>query len=64
MELQNPCKCAGMILVRTKGSRYIFRLDRPLALLSIQKTKDGKAKPYQVKQVLGVIEENGLDVME
>jgi len=64
MEIENLCKCAGMKLDRTKGSHRIFRLDRPFALLSIQKMKDGKAKPYQVRQVLSIIKDNGLDILE
>jgi len=33
-------------------------------LISIQKMKDGKAKPYQVRQLLDFIEDNNLDCME
>ena len=46
-----------MKLDRIKGSHHIFRLEDPFFLISIQKLKDGKAKPYQVRQVLDLIEE-------
>jgi len=50
-----------MTLDRTHGSHFIYKLARPFFLLSIQKTKDGAAKAYQVRQLTGFIEENELD---
>jgi translation elongation factor P/translation initiation factor 5A len=50
-----------MILDRKKGSHFIYKLGEPFFILSIQKTKDGKAKAYQVRQLLNFIEENDLD---
>jgi len=53
------CKLAELYdfrLDRIDGSHHVFTypgLERPLIL---QKMKDGKAKPYQVKQVLEAIE--------
>jgi hypothetical protein len=47
---------------RTVGSHVIYKLERPFCLLSVQTTRDGKAKAYQVRQLLGLIEENALDV--
>jgi hypothetical protein len=32
--------------------------------MSIQKMKDGMAKPYQVRQLLSFIEDNYLDFLE
>jgi predicted RNase H-like HicB family nuclease len=52
-----------MRLDRTQGSHWIFILDCPF-VLSIQKLKDGKAKPYQVRELLNIVEENGLDYSE
>lgn len=49
-----------MIKDRTGGSHFIYKLEDPFYLLSIQKTKDGKAKAYQVRQILDFIEENDL----
>jgi len=39
-------------------------MEDPFYLISIQKMKDGKAKPYQVRQLLDFIEDNNLDSME
>jgi len=39
-------------------------MQSPFFLLSIQKMKDGKAKPYQVRQLLDFIEDNNLDIKE
>jgi len=60
-ELGRLCRCIGMILDRAAGSHLIYKLERPFFLLSIQRTRDGKAKPYQVRQLIDFIEENGLD---
>lgn len=46
-----------MKLDRVKGSHFIFRREAPSYLISIQEMPDGKAKPYQVRQVLNYIEE-------
>ncbi len=46
-----------MKLDRTKGSHFIFRRENPPCLVSIQKMPDGKAKAYQVRQVVNFIEE-------
>lgn len=60
-ELQKLCECAGMTLDRTKGSHFIYHHKNPSFSLSIQETREGKAKPYQVRQLLALIEEHGLD---
>lgn len=62
--LKTLCECIGLTCVRTKGSHFIFRMNDPFFLISIQKMKDNMAKPYQVKQLLNFIEENRLDIME
>lgn len=36
---------------KTKGSHRIFSKKSVFGIINLQKTKDGKAKPYQVKQV-------------
>lgn len=54
-ELKQLCECAGMYLDRTNGSHHIYRIDNPFFMLSIQPKKDGKAKDYQVKQLLDFI---------
>jgi len=63
-ELVILCECIGMICERIKGSHFIYRLEDPFFLISIQKMKDGKAKPYQVRQLLYFIEDNNLNVLE
>lgn len=60
-ELGRLCRCIGMIEDRRTGSHFIYKLDYPFYLISIQKMKDGKAKAYQVRQLIGFIEENDLD---
>jgi len=63
-ELKTLCECIGMICDRVKGSHFIYRMEDPFFLMSIQRTKDGKAKPYQVRQLLNFIEDNNLNVLE
>ena len=63
-ELKTLCECIGMICDRTKGSHFIYRLDDPFFLISIQRMKDGKAKSYQVRQLLDFIEDNNLKILE
>lgn len=51
----------GYELVRTKGSHHIYRSEG-LPMLNLQETSGGMAKPYQVQQVLNVIEQFALEV--
>ncbi len=60
-ELERLCRCIGIIKDRRAGSHFIYKLEHPFFLLSIQKMKDGKAKAYQVRQLVDFIEENYLD---
>jgi len=60
-ELRRLCGCIRMLEDRKAGSHFIYKLDYPFYLLSIQKTKDGKAKASQVRQLIDFIEENDLD---
>jgi hypothetical protein len=50
-----------MILDRKGGSHFIYKLEHPFFLLSIQTMKNGRAKAYQVRQLIDFIEENELD---
>lgn len=63
-ELKTLCECIGMTCDRVAGSHFIFKIENPFFLISIQKMKDGKAKPYQVRQLLNYMEENSLDTKE
>jgi len=52
----------GFEEVRRRGSHRIFRrVDLPV-LINLQADAGGKAKRYQVEEVLGVIELYGLEV--
>lgn len=56
-ELRYLVECFGFQLSRSKGSHFIYKApDRP-GVVTIQEGKDGKAKSYQVKQVLELIEQ-------
>ncbi len=54
----------GYVERRHAGSHHIYkhptRTDLPM--LNLQMGRGGKAKPYQVKQVLAVIDDYGLEV--
>lgn len=49
-------------LKRVSGSHHIFKHPDISDLLSVQPTKDGKAKPYQIRQFLDLIEEYNLQL--
>jgi hypothetical protein len=49
---------------RVRGSHFILKMENPSFLISIQKMKDGKAKPYQVRELLDFIEDNNLDILD
>jgi predicted RNA binding protein YcfA (HicA-like mRNA interferase family) len=56
------CKIAeafGFSLRKGKGSHFIFTKPDVSELLNFQNIK-GKAKPYQVKQLINIIEKYGL----
>ena len=45
---------------RVSGSHHILSRDGVVEILNLQAKSDGKAKPYQVKQVRAVIAQYGL----
>lgn len=49
----------GFILVRTSGSHHIYAHPDVLELVNIQNVS-GDAKPYQIRQVLYLVEKYGL----
>jgi predicted RNA binding protein YcfA (HicA-like mRNA interferase family) len=54
-ELKKLTEAAGFALKRTQGSHHIFSRPNTVEIINLQ--KDGpNAKPYQVKQVLDLIE--------
>ena len=54
----------GFLLDRIRGSHHIFAHPGVTELLSIQPRKDGKAKPYQLRQFLKIVEEYNLELEE
>ena len=62
IRFQKICKVAevfGFKRRKGKGSHHIFTLPGVEELLNFQNIK-GKAKPYQVKQLIKIIEKYGL----
>ena len=47
---------------RTAGSHRIFSREGVVELINIQPRSDGTAKPYQVKQVRGIITAHHLEL--
>jgi predicted RNA binding protein YcfA (HicA-like mRNA interferase family) len=54
----------GFILKRVSGSHHIFKHPDVPEVLSIQPDKNGQAKPYQMKQLLEMIETYDLTLEE
>ena len=52
-------KAFGYRLARTKGSHYIFVHPKIKELINLQEV-GGKAKPYQVRQLLDIVERYNL----
>jgi predicted RNA binding protein YcfA (HicA-like mRNA interferase family) len=53
----------GFRLSRVSGSHHIFKHDGIPKLLNLQSVK-GKAKPYQIRQFLALMEEYNLTMKE
>ncbi len=54
-------EACGFRLVRVNGSHHIFNHRNMRELINIQ-NKKGKAKPYQIRQFLDLIERYNLDL--
>jgi len=50
----------GFVLDHVQGSHHVFVHPEIPELLSVQPRKDGKAKPYQLRQFLKLVEEYSL----
>jgi predicted RNA binding protein YcfA (HicA-like mRNA interferase family) len=50
----------GFIYKRTSGSHQVYKHPNVPEVLSLQPTKDGKIKTYQLRQFLAMIEEYSL----
>ena len=53
----------GFHLDRTRGSHHIFEHPRVAELVNLQSRK-GKAKPYQIKQFLQLVEQYNLEMRD
>ncbi|MBI5013878.1 MAG: type II toxin-antitoxin system HicA family toxin [Deltaproteobacteria bacterium] len=61
-ELCRLCECIGMACVRSRGSHRIYRRESaPVFSLSAQEGKNGEAKPYQVRELLELVDLHGLE---
>jgi len=49
---------------RIKGDHFIYSREDVAEIINIQPGSGGKAKPYQVKQIRGIITRYGLSEME
>lgn len=56
IELQRLAECYGFEFARSRGSHFNYRHPKGQGVVSIQRSKNGEAKEYQVKQVLKLIE--------
>jgi len=54
-DLLRLAECHGFTLGRVKGSHYVFKLPGAKGVLTLQRARNGQAKPYQVKQLLALI---------
>ncbi len=59
-ELTALAEAYGFQLARITGSHHIFRHPKMTELLNLQNYK-GKAKAYQIRQFLNLLEQYGLD---
>ena len=59
-DFKNLVYALGFVFKGQNGSHAGYYHPSTHAKLSIQPTKDGKAKPYQVKQLRDIISLNGL----
>lgn len=59
-ELITVVEAFGFRLSRVRGSHHIYTHPRVNELLNLQ-NRNGKAKPYQIRQFLNLVEEYDLD---
>ena len=62
-ELVALLEAFGFRLSRVSGSHHIFEHPKVREVVNIQNVR-GKAKPYQLKQVLALVEEYNLELGE
>ena len=52
----------GFELKRVAGSHHILAHPAMPEFLNLQPASDGKAKPYQIKQLMALVERHGLEL--
>ncbi len=62
-EFVSLLEALGFSLSRVNGSHHIFRHPQVAEMVNIQEVR-GEVKPYQVRQVVGLIESYGLTLGE
>ena len=62
-EIVNCAKAFGFRLNRVSGSHHIFDHPDIQEIINLQNV-NGKAKPYQVKQLLKIVERHNLNMEE
>ena len=60
-DLQALAVAAGYRLVRTRGDHFIYSRPKTPEIINLQPA-NGKAKIYQVRQVLGIIEKYAIKI--
>lgn len=50
-------ECFGWVFVRQSGSHRIYKRNGGTALMNFQEDRNGRAKPYQVRQLLAAIDD-------
>jgi predicted RNA binding protein YcfA (HicA-like mRNA interferase family) len=58
-DFQRLVEAVGFVPLRTRGSHHIYRHPNTPILLNLQNA-DGMAKPYQIRQFLRTMDEDGL----
>jgi predicted RNA binding protein YcfA (HicA-like mRNA interferase family) len=61
-DLVSLLEAHGFVLDRVEGSHRVYKHAKVREMLNIQPRKDGKAKPYQVREFLARVKEYGLEV--
>ncbi len=54
----------GFRLSRIKGSHHLYQHPKIDEVMNVQSKKDGLAKPYQVKQLLKLVEQHHLTLSD
>ncbi len=63
-DLIRLAKAFGFELRRVSGSHHILAHPSMVELLNLQPGPDGKAKPYQIRQLVALVERHGLKLMD